>query len=181
MEPKEWLKIKRKIIQKNKMQALIQEAFLMEQKMLKTLSKEEVYDYMICKLNYCQRKQYFSSKDLHVRVVVGDICFIDFGNAYINEIGYLHFGLVLSIVHTKAFVVPMSGNQKTYQKADKDQNIHTYALPCIEGLNKPSVLFLNDVKWINTARVIDRKAHIDPNGALFQTIKKRIKLLIDGN
>ena len=39
-------------------------------------------------------------------------------------------------------------------------------------LNKASVLFLNDAKWINSARVIDVKAHIDPNSHLFDKIKK---------
>ena len=49
---------------------------------------------------------------------------------------------------------------------------HLMRLPEIEGLNKSSVLFLNDAKWINSARVIDVKAHIDPNSYLFDKIKK---------
>ena len=44
----------------------------------------------------------------------------------------------------------------------------------IEGMNKESVLFLNDAKWINTARIIDVKAHIERNEELFINIKKRM-------
>ena len=78
--------------------------------------------------------------------------------------------------HGKIFVVPMSGNSSAYHKAyDPVLRIgkrHLMRLPEIEGLNKSSVLFLNDAKWINSARVIDVKAHIDPNSHLFDKIKK---------
>ena len=41
-------------------------------------------------------------------------------------------------------------------------------------MNKNSVLFMNDAKWINTARIIDVKAHLDRQGELFQEIKARV-------
>lgn len=93
-----------------------------------------------------------------------------------SEVGYQHFGLVLAMKNGKIFVVPMSGNSSAYHRAyDPVSHMgkrHLMRLPEIEGLNKASVLFLNDAKWINSARVIDVKAHIDPNSHLFDKIKK---------
>ncbi|MBQ6356992.1 MAG: hypothetical protein IJI52_07835, partial [Solobacterium sp.] len=44
----------------------------------------------------------------------------------------------------------------------------------IEPMNRPSVLFLNDMKFINTARVIDVKAHLDVRSVLFRRIQQRM-------
>ena len=46
-------------------------------------------------------------------------------------------------------------------------------LGLVKGLNRHSVLFLNDVKYINTARIIDIKAHISTDSILFQKIYQR--------
>ncbi|MEG0076608.1 hypothetical protein [Anaerorhabdus sp.] len=46
-------------------------------------------------------------------------------------------------------------------------------------MNRKSVLFLNDCKFINSARVIDVKAHLDVDSAYFAQIKKRIIQMID--
>ena len=42
-----------------------------------------------------------------------------------------------------------------------------------EGLNKPSVLYMNDARYINTARVIEVKAHIPTDSELFREIRMR--------
>ena len=44
----------------------------------------------------------------------------------------------------------------------------------VSGLNKPSVLFLNDIRFINTARVIDIKAHIPVTAPMFKEVQKRM-------
>jgi len=44
----------------------------------------------------------------------------------------------------------------------------------VNGLNKPSVLFLNDIRFINTARVIDIKAHIPVTAPMFKEVQKRM-------
>ena len=41
---------------------------------------------------------------------------------YRNEIGYQHFGLIVTMFHNKAFVVPMSGNKATYHQAYGKEN-----------------------------------------------------------
>ncbi|MDO4465602.1 MAG: hypothetical protein Q4C49_01175 [Bacillota bacterium] len=175
MEPKEWMLKKKYFLRKGMINALVKEARGKESMMLRTLSREEVYDYMVSKLNYCSRKEK-EINDSIPYIEEGDICYIDFGNAYINEAGYLHFGLVLSLNNRKAFVVPMTSNEKTVSASVyKD---HLFPFPKVEGLNKKSALFLNDAKWINTARIIDVKAHIDPMSALFLKIQQSIIDLI---
>ena len=44
----------------------------------------------------------------------------------------------------------------------------------INGLIRESVLFLNDAKFINSARIIDKKAYISPYSPLFRKIKNRL-------
>lgn len=44
----------------------------------------------------------------------------------------------------------------------------------IEGMSKISACYLNDAKWINSSRIIDVKAHIPVDSALYLSIKQRI-------
>ena len=150
MEPNEWQK-KKNMKTTEYTQKITSQARVAEEELLSELNENEVYDYMLSKLNFCQRKQMYSSLEAKVYVRVGDICFTDFGLAYLSEVGYQHFGLVLAMKHGKIFVVPMSGNKNAYNKAyDPVSHIgkrHLMRLPEIEGLNKSSVLFLNDAKF----------------------------------
>lgn len=109
MEPNEWQKKKNNKTTEYT-QRITSQARIAEEKLLSGLNESEVYDYMLSKLNFCQRKQMYSSLEAKVYVKVGDICFTDFGLAYLSEVGYQHFGLVLAMKHGKIFVVPMSGS-----------------------------------------------------------------------
>ena len=108
---------------------------------------------------------------------VGDVCFIDFGHAYMYEAGYQHFGIIIKISHYKIFVVPMTSNQQTQRQLkeghDKEQS-HVFDLGWIAGLTKQSVCFLNDAKFINAARVIDVKGFLPPESYIFRKLKKRL-------
>ena len=135
-----------------------------------------------------QRSRSFSElnhKEQAERLIsVGDICFIDFGaDAYQCEIGFQHFGIIMKLFHGKAFVIPMSGNPSAAAQAYDEQDNprgkrHLMRMPHIEGLNKQSTLFLNDCKFINTARIIDVKAHVDRGSPLFQKIHSRMRQVI---
>jgi hypothetical protein len=72
--------------------------------------------YMLSHSNFLDRSNLLSCEQLFVKISPGDICFIDFGCAYRNEAGYQHFGIILSIVHSKAFVVPMTSNPRPSRK-----------------------------------------------------------------
>ena len=176
MHPKDWLKNKQTELQTNGLASLMQQSNMVEQKMFDSMSENEIYDYMISKLNFCQRKQNISCRDAGIDIKVGDICFIDYGMAYQWEIGYQHMGLILSIKNGKTFVVPISGSPRAVEKAK--YRSHLFELPKIACLNKRSVLYLNDAKWINSSRIIDIKAHLYPNGILFKKIKEAVIALV---
>ncbi|MGM9948050.1 hypothetical protein [Floccifex sp.] len=174
MEPKEWMMNKHIVLKNEKIEILKQQAEKEEKELLDTLSNQEVYDYMVSKLNYCRRKNMNPGQGTNVDIRCGDICYIDFGLSYLYEIGYLHFGLILSIQKGKAFVVPITGSitKALYKKENKKS--HMMLLGKIEGLSKVSACYLNDAKWINSSRIIDVKAHIPVDKPLFLAIKQRI-------
>jgi hypothetical protein len=109
---------------------------------------------------------------------IGDVCFIDYGQAYRYEAGFQHFGIIMNIINNKVFVVPMTSNPETYSKANP-LNDHPlpqlYQLGIIEGLNKESVCFLHDAKFINRARIIKIQGHIDPTSHLYRQLKQRLQ------
>ena len=73
----------------------------------------------------------------------------------------------------------MTSNPVQYRSAyDEKENpggrTHLMRLGQLPGMAKPSVLFLNDMKYVNTARIIDIKAHLDTDRALFAKIRRRM-------
>ena len=133
---------------------------------------------LISEYNYKTRSKLKSCRHFGLNISPGDICFIDFGRAYISEIGYQHFGVVLKVFNGKALVIPMTSNHeawlKAYDEKDNPEGLkHLYRLGYVEGLYKESVLFLNDGKYINTARIIDVKGNLPVNGAKFRNIQER--------
>lgn len=148
------------------------------------LSREELSARLVSACNWEERHGYSSGAQIGVQVLPGDICFLDYGRGYLREAGYQHFGLVMSVCAGKAFVVPMTSNPRTYAKAyDPRRNPQgqrcLYALGEVEGLNRLSVLFLNDAKFINTARVIEVKAHLKTSGWKYREIACRLKECLD--
>ncbi|MDD6468149.1 MAG: hypothetical protein PUF50_08230 [Erysipelotrichaceae bacterium] len=145
---------------------------------------KELKGHLISEVNWRERHHLLSCEQLGVNVRVGDICYVDFGRAYLQEAGFQHFGLVLSMCHGKAFVIPMTSNPVTYAQGYHPEwnpcgKQHLLQIGLVKGLIKPSVLFLNDAKFINTARIIDVKAHISIGSELFGVIEKRVKECIN--
>ncbi|MEG1461567.1 hypothetical protein [Anaerorhabdus sp.] len=145
----------------------------------KSVDEKNYEGNLISEANWLLRNQMTSCEPLGFEIRQGDICYIDFGQAYLNEIGFQHFGLILSIKQKKAFVVPMTSNETQFRTAyDEIDNPtgkkHLMRIGCLPGMAKPSVLFLNDCKYINTARIIDVKAHLSITSPCFKEIKKRI-------
>ena len=135
---------------------------------------------LISEANWMVRSQCFSGEELGIKVKKGDICYADFGQMYLNESGYQHFALVMAISHKKALVVPMTSNAATYRKAyDPEENPqgsdNLMRLGKLKGLRKPSVLFLNDVRFVNTARIIEVIGNISPRSQMFKDVQKRLK------
>lgn len=138
---------------------------------------KETVKILLSTQNYLKRASLKTNE--HLPLSVGDLCYIDFGQAYLNEAGYQHFGLILSMMNGKAFVIPMTSNPMTYDQAyDKKTNpsgkIHLMRIGQLKGLNRPSVLFINDSKFINTTRIIEVKGHLDVTEFLFERIRRRV-------
>lgn len=129
-------------------------------------------------LNRLNRSSLWSCDELNLEVKPGDICYMDFGQVYINEAGYQHFGLVISNFNYKLFVVPMTSNRETIRRARELCSEHLFYIGQLEGLNKPSVLFLNDCKFINSSRVISINSYLCPNSAMFKEIENELKMKI---
>ena len=74
------------------------------------LSVRQAHCHLVSEANWLNRKDARSCVQLGVKAKIGDICYIDFGQAYLNEAGFQHFGVILSFCNGKAFVVPMTSN-----------------------------------------------------------------------
>lgn len=143
------------------------------------LPAKQARDILLSEYNFRTRGGLKSCRPLGMTIYPGDVCYIDYGRAYISEIAYQHFGLVMNVFYGKAFVIPMTSNSHQFDTAyDPVENPgghrHLMRLGRIEGLTRHSVLFLNDAKFINSARIIDVKGHIDPNGELYRTVWLRL-------
>jgi hypothetical protein len=169
---KEWLVNK----QYNQLGQLWEEAQEREKKMLEEMDDKEAYAYLVSKLNLCDRKEALSCEEFGIHICEGDICFADYGCAYLQETGYQHFGLILSICNHKAFIVPLTSNPKAY--ANAPNKLHMMRLGLAEGMNKRSVVYLNDARWINTSHIVDVKAHLDTRSILFRQVRLNVMMLL---
>jgi hypothetical protein len=146
--------------------------------------REEIYERLLpgyvdhnmkSEAMWLLRGRYASGEDIGIRVSPGDICWLDYGQTFNNEMGYQHFGLVLSLCNRKAVVVPVTSNEEMYRKAKEKRYPHLMRIGMPAGLRKKSTLFLNDLRYINTARILEKRAHIDTDSELFREICDRIE------
>jgi|GEM_PF-130043 len=150
------------------------------------LAAENETANLVSELNWAIRSQYNGCHQMGIDVAAGDVCYMDFGQAYRYEIGFQHFGLIMSICFGKALVVPMTSNPVQYAQAyDPEENPegrrHLMRLGQIGQMNKPSVLFLNDMKFVNTSRIIDVKGHLSTGSDKFMAIRRRLLEEVSGS
>lgn len=151
----------------------------MRKNVYKPLVSTHLDSNLVSEANWVLRSQCRCGEDLGIQARPGDVVYMDFGQAYLNEAGYQHFGIIISMCRHKALVIPMTSNPVQYRSAyDEKENpggrTHLMRLGQLPGMAKPSVLFLNDMKYVNTARIIDIKAHLDTDSALFAKIRRRM-------
>ncbi|CAM3710813.1 hypothetical protein ERUR111494_08075 [Erysipelothrix urinaevulpis] len=126
----------------------------------------------ISKMNQMKRKKYWSCNDININITCGDICYVDFGVGYINECSYQHFGIILKMMNHKVYVLPMTSNKRTVEKSKLCEKDHLFYIGQPEGLHKETCTFINDGRFINSARVISVNAHIDTDCKLFKELNK---------
>lgn len=165
----------------NRKLQIIEEYTKIYKQYLMTLPLFKVEMEKISGQNRFERSDPTYLKHFNKTVKIGDVCYIDFGHAYTYEAGFQHFGVVVNMCGNKVLVIPMTSNPDTYKKADPTNHYplpQLFQLKHVKGLNKNSVCFLHDAKFINKARIIDKKAHIDPASSLFKELKERLLLTI---
>ena len=134
---------------------------------------------MISEANWILRRNCECGEDVGIHAEAGDVVYLDYGQAYLNEMGYQHFGIIISMYRGKALIIPMTSNPYHYRNAyDPQENPegkrHLMRLGKLEGMRKESVLYLNDLKYINTARIIRIMAHLDTGSELYTKICRRM-------
>lgn len=151
-------------------------------------NKKTVYEQMndthfeeslISEANWTQRHMYTCGEGLGMYPMIGDICFMDFGQAYLHEIGYQHFAIIMNMYGKKALVIPMTSNAIQFAAAydpvdNPNGKKHLMRLGKIGNMAKPSVMFLNDIRFVNTARIIKIVAHLDTDSELFWKVQQRV-------
>lgn len=128
-------------------------------------------------LNRMKRSRLWCCESVELKVYVGDIVYLDYGHAYLNEAGYQHFGLIMSFWNNKALVIPMTSNKTSSQTAinvSDTGRCHLYYIGYVNGLSNHSTLFLNDAKMINTARIISVNGHIKKESSMFKEIRSHL-------
>ncbi len=153
---------------------VLRKVLLNYKKLIHHRPMDEALGLILSTHNYIERSHWKHHPFMNVSV--GDICFIDFGSAYQLEAGYQHFGLVVSLSYGKLFVIPMSSNPHVYEQAyDQKENpegkSHLLRFKKSCGLNRNSSFFLNDAKFISSARVIDVLGHLDQYDDRFKEIQ----------
>ncbi len=145
---------------------------------LKNLSLNYLFKEVKSGYNRMNRHQLWSSEEMNVKVRPGDVCFLDFGQAYKNESGFQHFGLVLSTCNHKVLVVPMTSKLSAERQSRNrvpNGKKHLYYIGLLDGLNKHSTLFLNDFKYLNSSRIISVNGHLSPDSPMFREIHAIIR------
>ncbi|MBR4456868.1 MAG: type II toxin-antitoxin system PemK/MazF family toxin [Solobacterium sp.] len=147
-----------------------------------TLMPDYIVPNMRSEAMWVLRGRCCSGEEVGVEVKRGDVCWMDYGQTFLYEMGYQHFGLVLSLCNKKALIVPLTSNRHAYEKAGDPSHPcpHLMRIGQLEGLHRPSTLFLNDLRFVNTARILEIRAHLDPDSELFQLILSRIEAIVSG-
>lgn len=127
--------------------------------------------------NRMKRGKFWCCEGIDLSIEIGDIVYMEFGQAFLNEAGFQHFGLIISLWNKKAFVVPMTSNMQSSKHAvnvNKHGRSHLYYIGYVNGLSNHSTLFLNDAKMINTSRIISVNGNISPNSEMFKEIQEHL-------
>jgi hypothetical protein len=93
------------------------------------------------------------------KILVGQVCIIDYGKTYKNELSYVHYGLCIGKKEEKYFIVPMTTGKKWRNNCyhpknnTKPSKKYRQALKD-EGFSKDCVLMIHDTKFVSGGRII---------------------------
>lgn len=142
-----------------------------------SLSKVSAYvatSRLISAINFHDRGHADSIQNLNPAMKspkIGDLYYFDFGTQYYHETSYLHPGIVLNTLGGKVEVVAVTTSPSIYRRANLYHSRELVVLSKTEGLlPEDSTVLLDDIRWMNTARIVRFIGHIEPTSTLFQTI-----------
>lgn len=136
---------------------------------LKHLSAYDAASIILSDANWIQSnlKTNFSDERGHkIPIKTGAVYYIDFGNAFHDELAYFHHGLCAGKKEGKILIVPMTSGNRYFPNCFHPVNNPTankkyrQAL-AVEGFEKDCVLKLNDAKFISPGRIEKETVSID--------------------
>lgn len=140
-------------------------------RIMRQLNAYDSSSILIAESNWMKRnhfKKYTPSKNAPKKVLLGQVCTIDYGKTYKGEIGYIHPGLCVGKKNEKYLIIPM-----TTGKAWRDKCFHPIHNPnmtkenrqcCInEGFEKDGILLMSDARFISGGRILELHETIQPN------------------
>lgn len=161
--------LKKEFLNHKRFEEIWEEYQKQEKMQLKKLSTGEAMDYIKSHLNFFERKEEVIYRNEEIKI--GDICYIDYGINYKQECGYFHMGLIIDIKQYEYLILPMTSNVKAFEKAVFWKKSNLLPLPHVDHIEKNTTIFLNDARFINSARIIMKVSNIEKNSAEFKHIK----------
>lgn len=115
---------------------------------------------------WLDRKDIVNKAENDLKVVVGDICMIDWNINYNPELSYVHPCLIIEDINNMIFSVPVSGQQDiidiAYHPVDNPDGDKNYRKVNIsDGFLKECVLFISEAKVISKSRIINKIGHLN--------------------
>lgn len=138
---------------------------------LKNLSAYDAASIILSDANWIQnnsKTELLDDNGNKVTINLGTVYYLDFGNAYRDELAYFHHGLCVGKKEGKILIVPMTSGTKyfsnCYHPVDNPTANKKYRQALAsEGFGKDCVLKLNDAKFISPGRIDKEILSINKN------------------
>ncbi len=132
-------------------------------RILRQLNAYDASSILIAETNWMKRNhfsKYMPSKDAKKKVVLGQVCTIDYGKSYKGEIGYVHPGLCIGKKDNKYLIVPMTTGKTwrhtCYHPMNNPDMTKEHRQCCVsEGFEQDGVLLINDSKFMSGGRILE--------------------------
>ena len=131
--------------------------------LFKQLNTYDASSILIAEKNWMERNsfsKYMPSRNAPKKVLVGQVCTVDFGKTYKGEIGYIHPGLCIGKKENKYLVIPMTTGKKwrtscyhPIQNPGADKKCRQILTS--EGFQREAVLLVSDMRFISGGRILD--------------------------
>ena len=143
-----------------------------EKRYISELTDERKSAYYSSMMNYFKYSADTTCYDRVGTVAKGDVIYVEFGASFNRESGNGHLAVVLKIYAGKLLVVPLTSNL-----AIIDKDYCFLLMKGVGGLNKTSVAFLNDAKFISPSRVLNIVGNLGEEKA--DEIKRKVVEIIN--